>query len=37
MTFYNLDRDMARVGTQYNEDRNMRAWQNEDKDREARN
>jgi hypothetical protein len=33
VTFCDLDRDMARVGIQCEEDRDARAWQNKDKDR----
>jgi hypothetical protein len=37
VTFCHSDRDMVRVGTWHNEDRDAKAWQDEDKDREARN
>jgi hypothetical protein len=35
MTFRNLDRDMTRVGTRHDEDRDAQAWQCRDEDREA--
>jgi hypothetical protein len=33
ITFYNSDRDIARVETGYNEDIDARPWQDEDEDR----
>jgi hypothetical protein len=36
-TFHDLDRDMARVGTWCDEDGDVKAWQDEDKNRQARN
>jgi hypothetical protein len=37
VTFHNLDRDVARAAIRHGEDRDARAWQDEDEDREARN
>jgi hypothetical protein len=36
-TLHDLDRDVARAGTWYNEDRDVKAWQGDNKDREAQN
>jgi hypothetical protein len=36
-TFHDSDRDMAKVGTWYGKDWDMKAQQDEDEDREARN
>jgi hypothetical protein len=36
-TFHDLDRDVARVGTWRDEDRDAKAWQDGDEDREAGN
>jgi hypothetical protein len=33
MTFHDLDRDVARAGTGYDEDSHTNAWQDKDKDR----
>jgi hypothetical protein len=37
MTFHNLGRDVARAGTWRDEDRDAKAWQDEDEGREAGN
>jgi hypothetical protein len=36
-TFHYLDRDVTRVGTWHDADGDVKAWQGEDEDREARN
>jgi DNA-binding transcriptional regulator/RsmH inhibitor MraZ len=36
MTFHDLDRDVAIVGTGHDEDWDTKAWHIEDEDREAR-
>jgi hypothetical protein len=37
VTFHDLDRDVTRAGTRHDEDRDVKAWQGKDKDREAGN
>jgi hypothetical protein len=36
-TFHDSDRDIGGIGTWHNEDRDTKAWQNEDKYRKAGN
>jgi hypothetical protein len=37
VTFHDLDRDVGRVWTWHHEDRDVKAWQDEDENREAGN
>jgi hypothetical protein len=37
MTFHDLDRDMARMGTWHDEDGDVKAWHDKDEYREASN